>query len=150
MPSSSSKTEGPAPAGPRPLPDTVVVGRVTGVRGLKGDLVVEVSGGGASQPVATGATTLGATRPEAVRLETAGVMGDTTAACGAATSSLMYVTSVVAVAQVASPDIAVASGSVRLSWQCALGADSCPHTAAQSDVVTGEPVSVSATMYAVM
>ncbi len=43
MPSSSSKTEGSAPqAGPRPLPDTVVVGRVTGVRGLKGDLVVEV------------------------------------------------------------------------------------------------------------
>jgi len=43
MPSSSSKTEGgAAQPGARPLPDMVVVGRVTGVRGLKGDLVVEV------------------------------------------------------------------------------------------------------------
>lgn len=39
MPSSSSKTD--APAG-RPLPDSVVIGRVVGVRGLRGELVVEV------------------------------------------------------------------------------------------------------------
>jgi 16S rRNA processing protein RimM len=43
MPSNFSKTEGgSAEPGARPLPDTVVVGRVIGVRGLKGDLVVEV------------------------------------------------------------------------------------------------------------
>jgi 16S rRNA processing protein RimM len=40
MPSSFSKTD--APAAGRPLPDWVVIGRVIGVRGLRGELVVEV------------------------------------------------------------------------------------------------------------
>lgn len=71
-------------------------------------------------------------------------------ACGAAPSSLTYGLSTVVAAQVASPDIAIRAGSVRLSWQCAVGADSCPQTLAQTALVTGDPVSVSATIHVVM
>jgi len=58
-----------------------------------------------------------------VGLETGGVDGDTAATCGRVTLSLTYGTSVAAVPQSASRDIADVAGSIRLWWQCVGGVD---------------------------
>ncbi len=73
--------------------------------------------------MAIGAARLRWRRAHAVSLEIGGVDGDTPATCGAATVSLTYATSIVDVSQFASADIAGATGSITLSWQCALSAD---------------------------
>ena len=105
--------------------------------------------GGASHPVTAGAVRLRPRGGSTVRLEIGGVDVDTAATSGAATLSLTYAISVVAVSQSASPDMADAAGSIPRSWQFTVEADSCPQAAAHNDVVTGEAVSVSARMHAV-
>src|SRR6478736_6602627 len=62
---------------------------------------------------------------------------------GALMSSLTYGASLLSVPQAMSVAMAGSAESDMLSWQCAAGVVPCPHTAAHTALVTGEPVSVN-------